>query len=171
MAMLPGVAGAATTTWTNELVPAPMAVDGELTAVSCPTATDCVAVPAHVDDAAPFVGQWNGSTWSTVTIPGLPVNDYIWRGVSCASADACAVVGSFFAAHGLPALSAWWNGSTWTAEPLRVPYQWVPYGVSCSSATNCLAVGAGMVGPGGEDPAMVQHWNGRTWTVEHPVMP
>jgi hypothetical protein len=163
VAMFPGVAGAATTTWTNQTVPESLTSSGEMTGVSCPTPTDCVVAPDETDSSGPLIGQWNGSTWSAMVFPGSwPAGDYTIGAVSCASADACAVVGtSFIGPAGQAALSEWWNGSTWTRETFRTPYKFIPKAVSCSSAANCLAVGG----------SLAEHWNGRTWTLEHPAVP
>src|SRR5580658_5729775 len=145
VAMLPGVA-TATTTWTNQTVPESLIYSGEIGGISCPTSTDCVAAPVETDSSGPLIGLWNGSTWSAGAPPGSwPAGDYSMSAVSCASADACAVVGtSLTGRSGQAAQGEWWNGSTWTRETFRTPYHFIPEAVSCSSATNCLAVGGSL---------------------------
>lgn len=150
---------------------------GGLSAISCPTATDCLAVDAHGDAAT-----WNGKRWSaavpaiagaagldalscpsagfcaaggnrlwtghgTQWATGPPVDDW-WRAVSCPSATFCA------AATGDGYVSEF-NGRAWSA-PVRIDSD-VPESitVSCASAARCLAM---------DGYGYVYEWNGARWT-------
>jgi hypothetical protein len=76
--------------------PAPKAPGGELSGVSCPSATACVAVGF----TSPRKGINNRtlaerSSWSQVPVPRKGISAGL-SGVSCASAATCTAVGDFF---------------------------------------------------------------------------
>ena len=93
--------------------------EGNLLALSCPTATDCLAL-----DGAGDLLTWNGTTWSapTAEFSGDP------QALSCPSTTFCAAVG----------YQAGWvySGGAWTQMDLG-NYWWES--VNCTSATFCLA--------------------------------
>jgi len=125
---------------------------GELSAVSCPTATDCMAVGNFVNSAGvqqTLAEQWNGNTntWS-IEQPPQPsgATSSALTGVSCTSPTACTAVGNFVNSAGVQqTLAEQWNVDNWSAPSLPP----VPAGatsttlssVSCTSATTCTAVG------------------------------
>ena len=68
-----------------------------LSAVSCPSATQCVAVGSYLDssgnpDAGPLVEVSNGSGWTVPSTPKVPGGGLM--GISCPSASACVAVGT-----------------------------------------------------------------------------
>jgi hypothetical protein len=155
--------------WT--IVPSPNAgtADNMLTAVSCSSASTCVAVGDYEDGATEqtLIEQFNGSTWSVVTSPNTKstLNNQL-NAVSCPSATACTAVGS--ASNGVvdQTLVVAWNGSTWSIQSspdtASADQNWL-YGVSCASATACMAVGY-------DDTTMAQvalaeQWNGSSWSI------
>jgi hypothetical protein len=110
-----------------------------LSGVSCISATSCEAVGWATH--AGLAESWNGSTWTSQAAP-----DDVLRAVSCVSASYC------------NAVSAYWNGSIWTAA--QATPTMISYGISCVSASSCEAVGIY-----GENAAAAS-WNGSTWTAE-----
>ncbi len=154
------------TAWT--MLPAPPSeLAPELTAVSCPTATECV-VAGEADSSV-----WNGSTWTTLTIQGRPT----LTGVSCASATDCIAVGGLEGQGGQFALK-WSGGSSW--QLLSVPgppaFAFAPGGasavayglnaVSCTGPASCIAVGgAGDTGTLSSYASFAVSWNGSRWRV------
>jgi hypothetical protein len=166
------------TGWSVDRTPNP-APGATLDAVSCPSATTCVAVGSYTTNAGHTVGlaelrnatgQWSqyvvpspsGATWLTMTA------------VSCASPTSCMAVGTF--THGNQysppsMLAESWNGQRWTIEAAAVPPNVTIselYGVSCPAPTFCEAVGSYFdpTGPGA-DVALAERWDGAGWTVEH----
>jgi hypothetical protein len=123
------------TTWAIQPTRNP-APDNRFNAVSCASATSCMAVGDY------FAESWNGHTWTSLTVakPSGPQTDFLF-GVSCASARACAAVGENGAAG--VRLAVTWNGARWSLQPTHDPggLDSELRGVSCISATACTAVG------------------------------
>ena len=153
------------TAWTMLAPPSDLAP--ELTAVSCPTATECV-VAGEAGSAV-----WNGSTWTTLTIQ----DPQTLTGISCASTTDCIAVGGFEGEGGQFALK-WSGGSSW--QPLSVPgptaVEFAPGGgsaavyglnaVSCTGPASCIAVGgAGDNGTLSSYASFAVSWNGSRWSV------
>ena len=136
-----------------------------LQAVSCVSATDCIAVGADGDNyiAHTLAERWNGTRWSVTHMPG-PAGDSELSGVSCASATACIAVG--FAGN-YSTLVERWNGSKWSVTHSANPSGEDPTldGVSCVSASDCTAVGSYFPGVGNDVDTLVEHWNGAVWSI------
>jgi hypothetical protein len=151
---------------------------GGLSAVSCPTAADCLAVDAHGDAVT-----WNGKRWSAA-VPAIagavgldalscptvgfcaaagnslwtgygthwkkdgPPVDVGWLAVSCPSATFCA------AANGDGYMSEY-NGRAWSAPVLIDSDVPGSITVSCASAARCVAL---------DGYGALYEWNGATWT-------
>jgi hypothetical protein len=129
------------TTWS--IVPTP-AVAGvhysQLTGLSCPAPTTCVAVgytaTSRTDTVVRALAeQWNGASWTIDSTP-LPAGA-TWaslQGVTCLSAVDCIAVGGFIrnevTGEEQP-LAEQWNGSAWTV--LNVPNPKAENGSSFSS--------------------------------------
>jgi hypothetical protein len=161
-------------TWTTQSVVTPDATGyGELTAVSCPSATSCVAVGYDgslqngSNQSITTVGALSGGAWTWTTESPVSADasgaGYLY-GVSCSTATTCVAVGFDAGAQSITTSGTLSGGSwTWTADTVIVPD---PsgfgdlYGVSCPSATTCVAVG--------QDPydpiATVGTLSGGTWT-------
>ena len=148
----------------------------QLTAVSCASATFCVAVGNYRDTNGFLDGvllTWNGSTWSlddtsATSSSTTPHNSL--RAVSCTSASFCVAVG--------PAAILTWNGSAWSLLPtssVSTPDLNLT-GVSCTSTSFCMASGSSVVwitspvrGTVSQSIALV--WNGSTWSYYKPPSP
>lgn len=100
-----------------------------LTAVSCATAANCMAVGTCNGGIFGVAEHWDGSRWTIQRLPVPPVAPgeeplVLPASVSCASATACVAVGSKQAAT----LAERWNGSTWAIEQTRTPPDgWSPH--------------------------------------------
>jgi hypothetical protein len=146
--------------WTTRTTPNPSgATNSRLNAVSCTSATACIAVGSS--NGATLAERWDGSTWTIQTTP----SSGSLNGVSCTSATACTAVGS---SNRLP-LAERWDGSTWTTQSVTTP---TGYGslsaVSCTSTTSCTAVGNYAVGYGYGYflAAITEHWDGGSWKAQ-----
>jgi hypothetical protein len=139
-------------TWTLTPLPLPVASRSErryseLTSVSCPTSTICVAVGRASGGGlgSPLIERWNGSRWRVVPT-GLRGGEL--DSVSCASATSCMAVGSMyqrasFVGRGL-ALRLGVARQTPTRVTLpNVPGAAgiVPQTVSCSVTSRCIMAG------------------------------
>lgn len=119
----------------------PSSVDpgNALTAVSCPSASFCVAV----DDGGGAL-TWNGRTWSTPS--AIAGSGTLVADVSCASSSFCVAVAGGAALR--------WNGSTWSTPATLTSGDLD--GVSCASASFCAAVG---------NSGDAYTWNGSAWSA------
>jgi hypothetical protein len=119
------------TSWAVQQVPLPAsAFEAQLTGVSCPSATTCIAVGYYnTPNDVPFAEQWNGTTWTAQAVPGQTGDSL--SAISCTSPTACTAVGGGLAER--------WNGTTWTAQ--AIPGGGELTAVSCPSATSCTAAG------------------------------
>ncbi len=144
------------TSWTVEPMPEPSG-GGSLSAVSCISATACMAV-GKFENGGTLAERWSGNAWAVVTTPE-PQKGASLSGVSCVSATTCVAVGESESGGGLV---EGWDGTRWTVEhgPAAIPL----LAVSCSSTVACMAVGQSLhaVAP----PVLTERWNGRKWTGE-----
>ena len=142
-----------------------------LTAVSCTSATFCVALDRYNPPLTPpeyQIEQWNGSSWSPAGAPGLTSGDSLW-GVSCAG-QWCQAVGQD--AQFAP-LAFVFGGTAW--NQVAVPAGTNQSGlndVSCTSSTMCTAVGFqyydNHLNPSLNDQYsvnLVEQWNGSVWST------
>ena len=136
---------------------------GYLSAVSCPTATDCMAVGES--NGATLTELWNGTTWSIEpTLQPSGATSSALTSVSCASPTACTAVGNFVNAVGVQqTLAEQWNDTTWSApslppEPTGATTSTLT-SVSCTSATTCTAVGD-YVNSSGIQQTLAESYNG-----------
>lgn len=156
------------TNWTVTHVPLPAgATSGDLDGgVSCPTATNCVAVgssvtPNQASNTRPLAERWNGTNWAVraTPIPAGAYNPY-FRSVSCTSPARCTAVGGYLANGSTQTpLAERWDGSTWTLQEDSALPGSALFGVSCTSSTSCTAVGVNF-------DATAEHWDGTSWTAQ-----
>ncbi len=153
--------------------PASAATQLTLTGVSCPAATECLAVGWYASSTGAdvaFAEQWNGTSWQLTgpPDPGGSASTEL-SAVTCTSATACTAVGFDRPASGGPApLAERWNGTSWSSEPVPTSAGangGTLDGISCSSASACTAVGS--LGPtSNPEPPLVERWNGTKWTEQ-----
>lgn len=135
------------TSWKTQEVPGA----GALQAVSCASATECVAIGAGGGSA-----RWNGKEWSSLS---GPIGELI-RDVSCTSASFCMAV-----SHN--ATTYTWNGSLWKSQ--KTPAGSMFLGVSCTASNACTAVGRTMEGL--IMSPLAARWNGSEWSVQETPSP
>lgn len=135
--------------WTQITLPLPAGKDiGSWSAVSCPTATFCLAVgqlgiPGYSDGL--MAAGWNGQRWVRKTPPPAVGGKNSFSALSCRSAVDCVGVGDTLAQNSQsPPYSQRLSGGTWTK--LVVPQPKGAEGatlasVSCRTAGPCVAVG------------------------------
>jgi hypothetical protein len=162
--------------WTSgrwQLLPIP-AIAGQVKVnfegISCPTASECVAVGFTVDNTKQqyyhaFAERWSSGAWHLSTLRSAPS---VFVGASCPSAARC-----FASGYTFPAVSSYahqlmetWNGGGWTTQQ---PAQTAGLGgvlqhVSCTSATSCETVGYVFYpSTSNSDQAISEVWNGHSW--------
>jgi hypothetical protein len=143
---------------------------GRLGAVSCASATACVAI-GTTPTATALTESWNGATWTTQ--PGA--TNGTLSAVSCVSGETCVAAGRD---QSDDIVAERWDGTSWTALPLPEPQQnavppWST-AVSCSAENACTVVGTNefiqsqfksYLG------ALVFHWNGAAWSTQTIQLP
>jgi hypothetical protein len=153
--------------WTVQRSPSPE-FSSVLAAVSCPSASFCVAVgsgsrTAGDNPVRTFSERWSAGTWRVQPAPrakGDSLND-----VSCVSSSACIAVGGAvsFDYYAGGALAERWNGRRWTRQSVPTPVDGTLAAVSCVSANYCIAVGHSS---GRSLGALTERWNGSRWKIE-----
>lgn len=150
--------------WQIQTTPAPKgAASSQLSAVTCATALDCVAVGSSsvsVNNQVPLVEHWNGTRWKIEKAPtrsGFIESNL--TGVSCTSATRCIATGGSFKTTPKPTsvtLAELWNGSVWTIQKTPNSTNGGKLNaIACRSRSDCLAVGDGFGA----------RWNGRKWSL------
>jgi hypothetical protein len=167
-------ANAQTLTWSVVHSPNRRANGNFLDAVSCVSATMCMATGHRLNSIGAIVTlaeRWDGTSWSLVHSPNAARIGNELVAVSCASAAACMAVGFTQGGPGRT-LAESWNGTRWSVVP-------APSlagtgsdlnGVSCVSADACTAVGA--VSPDGSAlSTVIEFWDGTHWSLVHSPNP
>lgn len=146
----------------------------ELGAVSCATATSCVAVGEASlvptgESSRPLIERFNGKAWTEVPPAAVPGGSGNWLdAVSCTSAEYCLAVGS-------EALE--WNGTRW--RRLSLPYRNTEFdttqlrAVSCSGS-RCMADGTDYVTTSFQSETLkpvALEWDGTSFARTRPVVP
>jgi hypothetical protein len=159
-------------TWTEDdpVVP-PGAVTASLDGISCASASDCVAVGGSIPQAgssALLAEQWNGQSWSVLSVPPPSVTspNLNLASVSCAGPDSCVAVGELAVTGKDEGLAYAWDGTSWTSLPALIG---VPASVSCWSASGCVTTDQNSLDSGAT--AIPELWNGSSWAQLHPPLP
>jgi hypothetical protein len=155
-------------TWSLQSVPEPPGSQGSFfNAVSCSSASSCMAVGGYTDSSGASVTlaeHWDGATWTVLPTPN-PAGAQVFsvlNGIECTSSSHCVAVGA--SDHG--ALAERWNGTKWTIHSTPSPGQFtVLLSVSCVSFSACVAVGDYMDGSG-TFVTLAEQWDGTNWTVK-----
>lgn len=140
----------------------------KLLAVSCPSASECLAVGSYVEDPSgtyrTLAEIWNGQSWAILSTanPGRtePAGGDFLQGVSCPSTTSCFAVGYYYGASGVTPLIEHWDGSGWVVQPSPSPVGAELRDVACPSASSCFAVGYAQGG------SLVEQWAGASWTIQ-----
>ena len=109
-------------TWTVVPGPSPPLSDDSLSAVSCTTSANCVAVGDQSDGMSVWrtlAEAWDGSSWRVVPSPN-PGTSGILFGVSCSSATSCVAVGRS-SGNSLRTAPSSRRGTAWRGPSWRVP--------------------------------------------------
>lgn len=156
-------------------------------ALSCLSATFCVAVGSTTSAAGGVAGVWDGKSWSLRPVPapnpasGVPA----LFAISCVTPRFCVAVGDYYTAQSgvTEGFADLWNGAKWAldwkmpAGSGRAPQAGDLNAVSCKSADSCVAAGdtyTGNLGSGINTDQTYRPvalvWHGR-WTKVTPPVP
>ena len=145
----------------------------ELTDISCPSATFCVAVGHSFDgsDMKTLIETWDGTDWAIAASPNQSGGSNYLHGVSCVDESFCVAVGNW-AGNPNSALALAWDGSTWTPMTTANMSGPTTYGtvrenilndVTCLSRTFCAAVGNWTASS--YTNTLFESWNGTAWSI------
>ena len=162
------------TEWAVEPMPVPgSGSERWLSAVSCGSATSCVAVGSYLattGNHVPMVESWNGTEWKVESTPALPYEAGELTGVSCTSATACTAAGwQYLSGSVSGVLIETWNGTTWKVQSAPNPSGSVSTafrGISCTSASFCAAAGEWTEGKGEGLKTLIEQWTGTEWKTK-----
>jgi hypothetical protein len=167
--------------WTTRSSPDEGKGGAVLSAVSCPSAGDCVAVgyfqPKRQDPSSsatparfPLVENFEGGKWRTVSSPAVAPNSAL-LGVSCPTESSCWAVGDTTTSQGAtsPVESFFIEtnaGGVWRVAPVATPKAMSTNlgSIACSAVASCVAVGS--VAPANDSSAthpLVEELNGSSW--------
>jgi sugar lactone lactonase YvrE len=141
----------------------------QLRAISCSSATSCVAVTGQEGST---VERWDGSNW-TPQVAAAPSSapSGVLASISCVSAEACTAVGTYLNQGHTAPLAENWDGSHWsvleTTDPVGVVEEVNTgrlEGVSCATASSCTAVGTRTTSQ--ETLPLVESWDGAEWGLQ-----
>jgi hypothetical protein len=142
------------------------AVTGNLAAVACASASNCVAVGGHSSSSTGPGGtlaeKWNGTKWSVVSSPNPGTDGARLYGVACTSTKNCLAVGVYFTSGKSLPMAEKWNGSKWSLVTVPAPSGSTNASleaIACTSATSCRGVGSSM------DDTLAENWNGTKWSI------
>jgi hypothetical protein len=170
-----------------KLAPAPNVSNGllNLVAVDCPAANTCFAVgdlatfTPNSFDVQPVVVRWNGSSWTTLTVPAVAGSlSTALNSIDCTSATHCVAVGDYLTGNFRKpatvhdhAVIAEWNGTAWTIATTPAPSGSTDEflgDVSCVGAT-CVAVGGYI--DGADVHPLTEFSTGSAWTAGTGAIP
>jgi hypothetical protein len=170
--------------WSVQRAPNNHAALNQLSAVSCPSSSDCVAVGESDSERYPtrvtLAERWDGREWTIqrtpnpVPSPADAARQSVLNGISCISENSCVAVGSFYNGSESATLAERWNGHKWriqrTPNPKQLKHSEL-WSVSCASASDCIAVGDSFIGQYDSELLLAERWNGRKWTIQRPPNP
>lgn len=175
------VGGVPADTWTATKAPLPKgAFGGELSGVSCPAPTSCVAVGDYSDEFG-LVVTGSGSSWHAATLPAPgdardPPAEFP-NAVSCSASTACGAAGSNQdSSNDLAGLVLTKSGTTWAAVHAPLPAHAgavpnpEPDSIACPVAKMCAVTG-GYAGSGEFQQVELLTWNGTSWSAIEAPMP
>jgi sugar lactone lactonase YvrE len=169
--------------WSLQPVLAPAgAKETQLSAVSCSSASSCMAVGWSEEAngvTVPFAVILKNGTWSVETLPTPPEGGTLTNlyGISCPTASSCMAVGRTKGEAGNigsgTGFAESWNGTSWSiASPAKPAGEdkGVLSSVSCTSPGACFAVGQ-FLGPHPPSESVywgtwIERWNGSGWSEQ-----
>jgi hypothetical protein len=156
------------------------ALSGQLgVGVSDISPTDAYAVGGGLGSAhTGLVAQWNGTTWTRVTVP-LPKNNNLGSNLDAISADGpndVWIVGNYLfevnpSDYANETYSLHWNGSDWSIVPMPLEpgtnpnFEYAFSSIEANSPTDVWAVGESYNAATYTSSTLIEHWNGTKWSI------
>jgi hypothetical protein len=135
----------------------------ELAGVSCPTATNCLAVGNFVDSAGrslPYSVLWTPAASRLHLANSLgPKAFTVFQDVSCAAVDQCVAIGDT-AQRRVTSFAERYSAGSWSVMHPSTGPNTAFFDVSCPVTRYCVAVGSHSSNP------LIEAWNGSRWKWE-----
>jgi hypothetical protein len=143
------------------------------------SSTDAYAVGGGLGSAhTGLVAQWNGSTWTRLTVP-LPNNNNMLSDLDAISADSASdvwIVGTYLfevnsSDYSEEDYSLHWNGSAWSIVPMPLNPGTNPNvgyaldAIKANSPTDVWAVGEQYNLTTNSSSTLIEHYNGTAWSI------
>ena len=152
--------------WTTQSTVSPeLRTEVQLTDVSCPSATYCMAVGYDHYTEKGFAERWDGSQWKASGVLGAGTGP----AVSCWATGSCHILASQGTTQGTQLRNPSWSGFAAFAVPQGAT-SWKLRDVSCTSESACTAVGYSHSTTTGYK-TLVQRYNGTSWSIQQGVEP
>ncbi|HKP53285.1 MAG TPA: S-layer homology domain-containing protein [Chloroflexia bacterium] len=152
------------TQWLPVTSPNPSSTSNYLNDVVALAPNDIWAVGAFENEnqqAVPLTMHWDGTQWTTVSVPPLPLVSGTLTAVDAIASNDVWAVGF----TGLRALTIHWDGTQWTRVTSTVnAFRSYLTDVDAVTATDVWAVGF-TAADGGQNQTLTMHWNGTQWSV------
>jgi hypothetical protein len=142
--------------------------------------TDAYAIGGQLGSAHNgLVAQWNGSTWTQLTVP-IPNNNTYLSDLDAISADSASdvwIVGEYMlevnpSDFADETYSLHWNGSAWSIVPMPLEpgtnpdVEYVFHAIKANSPTDVWAVGESVNAAEPSSAAtLIEHYNGTAWSI------
>ena len=138
-----------------------------LQAISCASATDCMAVGSAGQKV--LIEHWQGARWTIQRAPRPADSKYsMLYGVSCVTRKWCMAAGYYAPpSGGTFAFTEIWEGKRWSVRPAKQIQGSASQllGISCTSRVSCTA--AGTYGDlASLNYPLAEHWNGKAWSIQ-----
>jgi hypothetical protein len=161
------------TEWKIQTTPNPTGASASsLSATSCVTTAECVAVGSYTNSSGVEVTlaeRWNGTEWSVQATPNpTGAKASVLKSISCASASECVAVGYYTnSSEAQVALAERWNGTVWSVQtpPNPTGTRVTLASVSCAGAGACTAVGYSFNSVD-QFVTLAERWNGTEWKIQ-----
>jgi len=159
--------------WTMASLPLPTgATAANPIGLSCGAPTSCMLVGqmSVSGNNQPLAEFWNGSGWTSTTVPLAAGSTGFFMAVSCAGLTFCAAVGTNTQGGNAINLAETWSGSAWnpSVTPSPATSSNTLYGISCFSATSCAAVGTAPNSGGTATVSQALTYDGQSWHIVAP---
>ncbi len=152
------------------LPPGPGSYRDQLNALSCASASFCVAVGFYQDyarPAEPLIETYSDGSWSVSAGTGPGAGGNFLSGVSCPAVGSCYAVGYYSNEHTDQLWAETLSNGTWSSAPVASagtgPQLFA--GVSCPAVANCWAVGYYQASAGSPDQALAEYFSNGSWAL------
>jgi Bacterial Ig-like domain (group 3) len=158
-------------TWSVTTSPDGGSGNNQLTSVSCPAPSACVAAGYYDSGGTSraLAEELSGGSWVLMTVPDAGSATDVLNGVSCTSTGSCVAVGYYENAGVQRALVETLSASAWAVTPSQDQGTGLNElsAVSCPSSGSCVSVGTYRTAAG-VNQDLIEALVGGTWSVQHP---